>query len=549
MKFNNRGRWLALVVMVTLLTPGALIAQEAGWQERFNHALGITFTLPPGYELLPGYDVSYSNSGDVIQIEPVTSMLIHSLDLEDACNILALDTPGYAVQVMSGGKRRVCLYSKGRQSYATIITKEHRYLWSGEEYDYLLVRAPKDDLLAVTESIAFVEQVDARLYVDEAIRLIRVNFVYPDGVNWEQLQQQAVALVNEDSDMEAAYQALNYVFEQLKAFSAHDGQLLTLDEEIYSLYDIQDRLGYVLTSPRLGQYRTVMLVYANSPAEAAGLRVGDVVETINGKDARLVNEPQRRKVTLGVRRVGEAEMLTIGIIPKRYDQYLPVTGRRLADDIGYIETFTAGYRTDFDALYRYPDDAHETIRQVDGDGTCGWIVDVRRNHGGLALVMGLALGPLRGDGRWFGLRSVTGEIQWYDYRFGAFPDITDELVVYNPYELQRPNPPMAVLVSAETASMGEMTAFVMQNRPNAQTRIFGEPTGGYLSDAFTIVSLIDGAELALVNDRGVAPNRELLPYAIQPDVMAHTDYTVYGSEDDPVIQAAREWLLEQPECA
>lgn len=550
MNFKIQVRWLVVVLMLAALAPGVFSAQAQNdqAQERFSHALGITFSLPPGYELLPGEQAIYSNGASIIQIESYDSLLIHALNLEDACDILALDTPGYTAQVMNGGKRQVCLYTRGRQSYASIISEDHRYLLGGQEYDYLLIKAPKDDLLPVTASIVFVEDVSATHYLDEALRLIRVNFVYPDQVNWEQLYQQAMAMVNKDSSLDEAYGALDYVFEQMKPLSAHDGRLIAPDEENYSLFEVQDRLGYVVTDDRVGQYRTVMLVYPYSPAEEAGLQVGDIVETINGKDARFVNEPQRRKVTLGVRRAGNSELAEISIRPSYYEHYLPVAGRRLTNDIGYIETFSAGYNTSYEYLYQYPNDAHDTIRKVDGNGTCGWIVDVRRNHGGLALVMGLAFGPLRGDGRWFGMRSVSGNIQWYDYADGAFATITDQLVVYNPYQLQQSDPPIAVLVSAETASMGEMTAFVLQNRSNAETRIFGEPTGGYLSDAFTLMTLFDGTQLVLVNDRGVAPNRQLLPAAIQPDVEIRTDYTVYGTDDDPVIQAAQEWLLEQPEC-
>ncbi|MEZ4668050.1 MAG: S41 family peptidase [Anaerolineae bacterium] len=539
---------IGFVLMVLLLIAPTLHAQGVTWQDRFNHQLGITFTLPPNYELLPGDDVIYSNGSNTITFEPVTSLFIHSLDLEEACNIVSLDTPGYNARVLGKGQHGVCIYSKGRQSYTTIVTEDHRYLQGGAEYDYLVVKAPKEDLVNVTDSIQFVDRVNAHLYLDEALRLIRVNFVYPDSVDWSKLSQQALDMVTDDYDMTEAYSALDYVFDQIKGFSAHKGGLLPPDEDSYSLYEIQDRLGYVLTSPHIGRYRTVMLVYPDSPAEYAGLRVGDVVETINGKDARFVNEPQRRKVTLGVRRAGEGETLTIGIIPDYYESYLPVEGRRLDNKLGYIETFSASFRNSYDYLYQYPADAQNTIRSIDEDGTCGWVVDVRRNHGGLALVMGLALGPLRGEGRWFGMRSVTGDITWYDYQYGAFPDVSDQLVIYDPYQLQEPNPPIAVLVSAETASMGEMTAYIMQSRPNAHTRIFGEPTGGYLSDAFTLVSLIDGAQLALVNDRGVGPDRQLLPYSIQPDVQIKTDYTAYGTDSDRVLSAARQWLLEQPEC-
>jgi carboxyl-terminal processing protease len=39
------------------------------------------------------------------------------------------------------------------------------------------------------------------------------------------------------------------------------------------------------------------------------------------------------------------------------------------------------------------------------------------------------------------------------------------------------------------------------------------------------------------------------PDGVQPDEFVPFDWTQYGTEDDPVLNAAIEWLNQQPECA
>jgi hypothetical protein len=51
-----------------------------------------------------------------------------------------------------------------------------------------------------------------------------------------------------------------------------------------------------------------------------------------------------------------------------------------------------------------------------------------------------------------------------------------------------------------------------------------------------------------VSDVGITPEGDPLPKNIQPDVVVPTDYSVYGTDSDPVIQAAEEWLHNQPQC-
>ncbi len=537
----------SFIVMVILMTVAVGLTQtqaaDIQWETRFNHSLGISFQLPKGYELEPSSALSYTNGESTIVFHAFPNRRIHRVELDTACDSLSSDSPGYNYEIVNGGKQSICLYTNRRnhQNYTSIIADHQRTTSSGRRYDYVLVIAPSDNLLAVTESITFEDSVSAVAYLDEALRTIRVNFVYPDSVNWDSLYQTAMSSVDEFSSLDDARQALKNVFTILNQVSAHRAQIFSPD-------DLNTRGGYGFEKEQLAgdNFQTVTLVYPDSPAEGQGLAVGDHIETINGVNAVDAPEPDGNKtIRLEVTRPGESGTLNFRLVPDYYSTSLPVDGRRLSDQISYIETYSAGVSEDD---LTYPNDAQQLIRKLDKANTCGWIVDVRRNPGGQALIMSLALAPLRGNGRWFGLKNITGSIQWYDYQNNGFPAVTDTFIVNRPYEVQEAAPPVAVLTSPYTASMGEMTAYIFKSRTNAETRIFGEATGGYLSDGLNIIRLFDGSVMDVVSALGIAPDGKPLPKNIQPDEVVQTDYSVYGTDADPVIQAADTWLLTQPQC-
>ncbi len=540
-----RNRLLTLTLMLTLSI--SLVQAQAAdieWETRFNHTLGISFQLPKGYDLTPSSVFTYSDGKSTIYFQAEPNRRIHRRALDEACNRLASETPGYDYEIVNGGKRSICLYTSrmDRTGFTSIIPPQSRKTANGQNYDYLLVSAPAAELLRLTESISFEDQVSAVRYLDEALRLVRANFVYVHDVNWDALYQKAMASVDQFSSLDDARLALKDVFNALNDVSAHNA-------DIFSPDDIASSRGYGFEQAILAGdlFRTITLIYPNSPATIVGLKVGDRIQTINGLSA--VDAPEldgQTVMRLEVERPGDSRLFRFRIVPGFYSTSLPVIGRHLKDQISYIETYTAGIGNRDSS---YPDDAQQLIRKLDQQGTCGWIVDVRRNPGGQALTMSLALAPLRGDGRWFGLKNIIGDVTWYSYQFDSFPDITDQFKIQNPYVVQAQDPPIAVLVSPYTASMGEMTAYIFQSRKDATTRIFGEATGGYLSDGLKIIPLFDGTIMDVVSDVSITPDGKPLPKYIEPDVVIPTNYTLYGTDNDPLIQAASAWLAEQPQCA
>ena len=117
--------------------------------------------------------------------------------------------------------------------------------------------------------------------------------------------------------------------------------------------------------------------------------------------------------------------------------------------------------------------------------------------------------------------------------------------VEEPYELKRPWPPVAVLTGPLTGSAGEFVALAFRGRP--RTRSFGEPTFG-LPTGNDTKRLRDGALIALTTYLGADRTRKTYHSPLLPDHPVTIDWTELGTADDPVLQAAIEWLCTKEGC-
>ncbi|HVO43769.1 MAG TPA: S41 family peptidase, partial [Aggregatilineales bacterium] len=199
----------------------------------------------------------------------------------------------------------------------------------------------------------------------------------------------------------------------------------------------------------------------------------------------------------------------------------------------------------------YATDTQQAIQQVDTSATCGWIVDVRRNEGGRLAPIFSGIAPLIGEKRLFGTSNGSSDITWVTYAGGLFsaPGYSDVnlQLVKNPYSLIHAHPPIAVLTSELTGSAGEFMVIALLKRPGAETRVFGEHTQG-LTTILLGFWLYDDAYLwiaaSVITDRA----GNTYPTGIEPDEKVATDFSVFGTDDDPVLQAATQWLSNLPAC-
>lgn len=294
----------------------------------------------------------------------------------------------------------------------------------------------------------------------------------------------------------------------------------------------------------------VAQVWPGSPAEAAGLVLGDHIVAVEGVTGfadlprfefdRLFRSGQRQDrstapLDLTVRS-GAAEPRAVQVPLAAFDEYVAPTGRMLDDGIGYVEL--PGVSGPKGA--GYDDAVHALLGQFDDDALRGCIVDLRRNAGGSVEPMLASVGPLAGDGKLGGYTSAHTTSVWsYDAARGSAIFEGYELAnVASPYPL-RDDLPVALLTSPVTAQAGE--ALVVAFAGRAQARRFGEGTRG-VPVGSTTKALSDGAMLVLTvtvqSDRAGTRYDGVIP----PDEPVAIDWARFGAAEDPVVVAARRWL-------
>lgn len=556
MQLPKRFLFCLAFFLVTITQPTTLFASSpATWETRFNHVLGIEFQMPSGYELVPEFLHQYTDGKSYVRFWWVAeaSPYRNGVSLSDHCARFQWTFSAYTT--IREAAPAVCAFSgRDGNNYAVVFPGASHSTSRQQNYNALVIGAPREYLLPIAESIRFVSGVAPSAYLDEALRMIAVNYVYRDSVDWPQLYDQARSTVQADSTLADVHKTLLWVFEQLAnaGVGSHRGALLIQTQNQTSTW----ATGFLTRDFGQSSYPIIDVIYPNSPAATAGLRVGDIIEQVNGVDAAQVGRGAfgtGSMVQLNVRRGGEAR--TLSLSPQPFDSYLPSIGQWFAGNIGYLETFTLDTSSPMPIASAYAAQTQDLIRQIDQKPVCGWIIDVRRNRGGQIAGMSAALAPLIGDGTWLTDRLADGTIVQGGYQQGSWQSITGGQVVNSqtmltqPYYLRHEPVPIALLVSSETTSMGEITAFLFQQRPQGKTRVFGEPSQGYLSDGIIDFTLFDGAIIRIVDRVLLDQAGQPAPHHIEPDVYIETDYTVYGTEADPVIQAAIRWLQSQAECA
>ncbi|MGE5775643.1 MAG: S41 family peptidase [Chloroflexota bacterium] len=152
------------------------------------------------------------------------------------------------------------------------------------------------------------------------------------------------------------------------------------ENETSSLQGQYEGIGaYVDTD---GEYLTIVSPIEGSPAEEAGLKPGDKVIAIDGKDMTGVAPEQARlkvlgkdgsKVTLKIAREGEAEPFDV-VITRAKIVIRSADGKMLENGIAYIDINTFGERT--------TQELRETLDKLLKENPKGIIIDLRYNPGG-----------------------------------------------------------------------------------------------------------------------------------------------------------------------
>ncbi len=270
----------------------------------------------------------------------------------------------------------------------------------------------------------------------------------------------------------------------------------------------------------------IVTPFRDSPAEAAGVRAGDIVRSVDGESTdgwtvaqavRLIRGPEGTDVVLGIEHAsGVTEDVTITrgtiVIPTVFTREVEDDTGNPVSDLAYIE------------LQQFTDqavrDLREELERVVDEGYSGIILDLRRNPGGglgatiqtadMFLDEGVIITEVSREGDETVTRAKPG---------GAATEI-----------------PVVLLVGPGSASGSEVLACAL--RDNGRATLVGEQTFGKGS-VNHLRELSDEGALYVTIARWECPNGEQIEaVGIQPDVeVVVTEEDIEANRDRQLFEA------------
>lgn len=336
------------------------------------------------------------------------------------------------------------------------------------------------------------------------------------------IDSEYVGEVNEDDLIDGAVKG--YVSGLNDVYSEY------LTEEEMSSYteDIEGEfvgIGVYITKDTTNNLIVVYGTIPNSPAQAAGLKTGDIITSVDGVKCdgddydsitNSIRGLEGTKVTLGILR-GEEE-LTFEIERKTVEVE-HVTSQVLEDNIGYI------YISSFEG--NVADQFKKAYNDLSSQGITSLIIDVRNNGGGI-VDESLEIAELMTD------KGQTLLIEL---------DKNGDEKVIKAEEDKTITMPIVLLVNEYSASASEILAGIMkENVENAI--LIGDTTYGK-GVIQTLYSLTDGSGLKITTNEYFTPNHNTInKIGIEPDIKVD-DYLYTGTldlENDTQLQRAIEEL-------
>lgn len=207
---------------------------------------------------------------------------------------------------------------------------------------------------------------------------------------------------------------------------------------------------------------TVSYPFAGSPARKAGLRPGDMIFRVNGKNTEkssvddvvdLLKGPRGTPVQLGIKRDGHTELISFDLVRDQVDRPTVPTAVWAKNGIAYvrIESFNENTSKEFEAA----------LKRLGEDKVEGLLLDLRDNPGGV-LQEAVAVSE-RFLERGQSIVSQRGRIQAERVHSGRRGNTGRKY-------------PIVVLVSRGSASAAEIVSGALQDHDRAW--IFGENTFG-----------------------------------------------------------------------
>jgi carboxyl-terminal processing protease len=270
-----------------------------------------------------------------------------------------------------------------------------------------------------------------------------------------------------------------------------------------------------------GKFLTIVSPMPDSPAEKAGLKPGDQVVAIDGKDmtgidGNLVLEkilgPAGTKVTLSILRKDATQPFDVTI--ERALIIVPsVTGKMLDSNVAYIQIFTFGDKTGAEL--------EKSLKELLAKNPKGLIVDLRYNGGGL-VTSGIEVAS----------QFIKGDVVMYEKSGDGTMKAEHALSTGLARDI-----PLVVLVNEGTASASEIVAGAIQDYGRA--KLVGVQTYGKGSVQNWIDLPNDQGAIRVTIERWLTPlKRQINDVGLTPDyVVKITDADIKNGLDPQLAKA------------
>lgn len=269
---------------------------------------------------------------------------------------------------------------------------------------------------------------------------------------------------------------------------------------------------------------TVVNVYEDSPADKAGLKAGDILYQVDGKDAEgqeldtvvsWIKGEKGTDVAIKVMRAGEAveTVATRDVIQMQTVRY-----EMKEDSIGYIMV------SEFDDVTY--DQFKEALDDLEAQGMQRLVIDLRGNPGGNLTTVTDMLKILLPEGTIVSTEDKYGNVE--------------EVACDGKNEFTKP---LAVLVNQYSASASEIFAGAVQDYGTGQ--IVGMTTYGK-GVVQQLMDLNDGTYLKLTIAEYYTPSgRSINGEGVTPDVEVEYEYNADDPQADNQLEKAMEIVREE----